>query len=426
MSILGFTGAAGTGKTTRLMTALESRLVDQPLGDGQRVLALTRMHGSRHRLIDRLERTVARRAFDCLTFDRFAWEVASRWRTRLHEAAGVSPAPQDYDATCDSAALLLADGCVAKWVSARYPVILVDELQDCRGGRLGIVRALGSRADLLVAADEFQDLESTGPSEAVQWLREAGEVEDLATARRTSDAGLLAAATAIRDGRPPTEGKNFRVFRAPHANVAASFLARGITWSAGQEVVVLSATRPETSKFVRETLDRLASKAFKKDGRTFGPFSVPWEQAREGLASQLCERLSLLEGAGAEVRRPVFAAGPTLPAQAELEQWIATQQRLRGDVPIRSSELRLQVERSVQHLRSRPRQGHGLRAMTIHQAKNREFERVLVLWPVEVRGDVGMQRRLIYNAVTRAKRHATLIVQDPNPTKSRLSAAPFR
>ncbi len=64
--------------------------------------------------------------------------------------------------------------------------------------------------------------------------------------------------------------------------------------------------------------------------------------------------------------------------------------------------------------------------MTIHQAKNREFDRVLILWPVMVPGDVEKQRRLLYNAVTRAKNAATIIVQDPKPTSSRLGSPPFQ
>ena len=63
--------------------------------------------------------------------------------------------------------------------------------------------------------------------------------------------------------------------------------------------------------------------------------------------------------------------------------------------------------------------------MTIHQAKNREFDNVLVLWPVQVPADLEAQRRLLYNALTRAKNLATVIVQDPVPAKSRLRLPPF-
>jgi hypothetical protein len=50
MSLVAFTGAAGMGKTFQLMRRLESTLEAFPLSDGQKVLALTFMHGSRRRL----------------------------------------------------------------------------------------------------------------------------------------------------------------------------------------------------------------------------------------------------------------------------------------------------------------------------------------------------------------------------------------
>jgi superfamily I DNA and RNA helicase len=63
--------------------------------------------------------------------------------------------------------------------------------------------------------------------------------------------------------------------------------------------------------------------------------------------------------------------------------------------------------------------------MTINQAKNREFEGVIVLWPFAVGGDLESQRRRLYNALTRAKKWAVVIVQDAPQKVSRLSASPF-
>lgn len=59
--------------------------------------------------------------------------------------------------------------------------------------------------------------------------------------------------------------------------------------------------------------------------------------------------------------------------------------------------------------------------MTIHQAKNREFHSVIVLWPYEVAGNIDRRRRLLYNAVTRAKHRVLIVVQSP----SRLNQPPF-
>jgi DNA helicase IV len=51
--------------------------------------------------------------------------------------------------------------------------------------------------------------------------------------------------------------------------------------------------------------------------------------------------------------------------------------------------------------------------MTINQAKNREFEGVIILWPFAVGGDLESQRRRLYNALTRAQKWAIVIVRTP-------------
>lgn len=49
--------------------------------------------------------------------------------------------------------------------------------------------------------------------------------------------------------------------------------------------------------------------------------------------------------------------------------------------------------------------------MTVHGAKNREFENVILLWPAAVVGSDDQKRRLLYNAVTRAKVRCLVLVQ---------------
>lgn len=59
--------------------------------------------------------------------------------------------------------------------------------------------------------------------------------------------------------------------------------------------------------------------------------------------------------------------------------------------------------------------------MTIPRAKNREFRHVLVLWPFSVTGTPEHQRRLLYDAVTRAKELCSVVVFGQNRT----AKAPF-
>jgi superfamily I DNA/RNA helicase len=55
--------------------------------------------------------------------------------------------------------------------------------------------------------------------------------------------------------------------------------------------------------------------------------------------------------------------------------------------------------------------GPGIRLLTVHGAKNREFDLVLVLWPAAIGGDEIQKRRLLYNAITRAKGQCLVLVQ---------------
>jgi hypothetical protein len=73
------------------MAMLAERLESHPLNDGQRVLALTFMHGSRRRLSERL-RSVAnlRGRVECCTIDAFAWRIYRRWRG-LAGALAIAP-----------------------------------------------------------------------------------------------------------------------------------------------------------------------------------------------------------------------------------------------------------------------------------------------------------------------------------------------
>ena len=91
MTIQAVEGGAGCGKTYRLMELLAERLETHPLNDGQRVLALTFMHGSRRRLSERL-RSVAnlRGRMECCTIDAFAWRIYRRWRG-LAGALAIAP-----------------------------------------------------------------------------------------------------------------------------------------------------------------------------------------------------------------------------------------------------------------------------------------------------------------------------------------------
>ena len=55
---------------------------------------------------------------------------------------------------------------------------------------------------MLVAADDFQNLNRTDESPGVAWLRGLGVSEELTINRRTADADLIAVAQSLRAGTP--------------------------------------------------------------------------------------------------------------------------------------------------------------------------------------------------------------------------------
>jgi len=68
----------------------------------------------------------------------------------------------DFTIICHAAALAIAKESVSSWLRLRYPVVVVDELQDCRGDQLYLIQAMEACCHVIAAADEFQDLQQTG------------------------------------------------------------------------------------------------------------------------------------------------------------------------------------------------------------------------------------------------------------------------
>lgn len=423
MSLRFFEGPAGCGKTTRLFEELEQILDTCPLAEHQRVLALTKMHGSRRRMQGRFDAIPGlRRRYQCSTVDSFAWRVVRRWRSLARSLSASVLAEDDYEQVCSLAGKLLANDIVRSWVTRAFPVVVIDEMQDSKGGQLEMVQALAASASCIAAADDFQDLEAAGENPAVTWARRIAEIERLTHNHRTSVSGLLEAGCAIRERRDiPQRGNGCSVLGAPNHNVGASFVSKNLTWwGACGDIAILTPVRSANSDFVRNLIERVEEKPISNP--PVGPHRIPWEDSQEDECERFISSLELPDDPNAQLgAADVSLSGTTGPVQG-LRVWFDQQQRLAGKAVFTTEEIRLQSRRIHQRSRAfrRVRDG-GVRAMTIHQAKNREFHSVIVLWPYEVGGTAERQRRLLYNAITRAKRQALVVVQNPD----RLQQVPF-
>ena len=423
MSLYFIEGPAGTGKTTRLFQRLERALEECPLADHQQVLALTKMHGSRRRMDGRLRAISGLRGrYRCCTADSFAWSIVRRWRTLARRKSASELAEDDYDQVCSLAGDLLAEMTVSRWVIRVFPIIVVDEFQDSKGGQLAMVAWLSRLATCILAADDFQDLENTGTNPAVTWARTKAESESLRAIHRTSALGLLAASRALRaGGNVILKGDGFAVLGAQNHNVGASFVSRNLTWwSKGADIAVLTPVGPSASAFVRNLIARVELKPI--GNPPVGPHLVPWEESREEDFDRFVAGLELPDDPNAEVCSDRLSFGDVGGPRQGLRHWIDRQTRVAGRMTFTAEEIRCEARRLHQRSRAYRRvTGRGIRAMTIHQAKNREFHSVIVLWPYEVAGTIERQRRLLYNAITRARYRVLIVVQNPR----RLDRPPF-
>lgn len=437
-----FEGAAGTGKTHNLVGRAGKIVQDGALGEGHKLLALTFMNGARRRLDARLsENPVFRRRFDCQTFDVFARTLAARRRSLITpEMRERADALNEFDGPCTLAAGLLEHEPVRQWVARSFPLVLVDEAQDLDVHRMRILQELSSSCRIVAAADAFQCLHNgrdTAP--LMGWLEGAGQTHRLTQVRRTTEQGLLAAALAVREGRDikavltartfknstTWSGGGFRLLDAPATNTNHALLA----WAIGNDIAqrqgpVVILTPDAGNAIIRAALNTVQTKQHtrKNSGLTFGPYPHTWDRHDNEEADALLADIAL---PGAATCADLRALLVPLAAHAPIAQALNRIDRLRrahGQATFTAAQVTEFVRESVRN-RSRLgfRQQRGHLAMTIQRAKNREFPNVIVLWPHTATGSPEHLRRLLYNGITRAQNHCTVIVLG----QGRLNAPPF-
>ena len=419
MTVRAFTGGAGCGKTHQLMQSLIEHLEATPLKEGQKVLALTFMHGSRRRLEERLgQLQVLRERTDCSTIDSFAWRLVRRWLSLAAALGFADVEPHQYEQVCDVASALLQIKEVCGWVAATFPVLLVDEAQDMTANRLRLVEGLASRLEVFAAADEFQCLnEDLRPNPACAWLAQVCRAEELTQPRRTNAAELLDAAAAIRKGEPPKSGKAFKIELTAKPPLAGAWLNGNLCWyGGGKSVAVIT---PTVGAFSTATV---AWAAQNKTTKGAGPYSILWEESEAKAAMSFLDKIALRDMNDIPSMIALLTAAGDFRATQDLSDWMDTQRRTRSKTAFSKHEIEKAIEQGfAQRRRVRKGEGSGWRGMTVHGAKNREFDNVIVLWPAATGGSDDQKRRLLYNAVTRAKERCLVLVQ----AKANLVQAPF-
>lgn len=436
-----FEGAAGTGKTHNLVSCAGEIVQEGVLGEGHKLLALTFMNGSRRRLNARLgENPVFHRRFDCQTFDVLARTISARRRSLITPAMQQqADALSEFDGPCALAAGLLENEAVRGWMARSYPLILVDEAQDLDEYRMRVLQGLSPACRILAAADAFQCLHNgrdTAP--LMLWLESAGQTHRLTQVRRTTKQGLLAAALAVREGRDVKtvltartaqnrtswNGTGFRLQDAVATQANTGLLAWTIANDIAQRQGPVAILTPDGSNaIIRAALATVQTRQWTRpNGGTFGPYPHMWDRHDNEEADALLADVTLPEGASCADLRALLTP---LTGHAPIAQAISRMDRLRrahGQVSFTAAQVTEYVRESVRNRSRRgfrPERGHLV--MTIQRAKNREFPNVIVLWPHTATGSPEHLRKLLYNGITRAQTHCTVIVLGQN----RLQAPPF-
>lgn len=393
------------------MDQLAAVLEEQPMQPHQRVLALTFMHGSRRRLESRLASIEALGGrYEAVVLDGFAWRLVQRWRRLVAHLGHPQPQEHDFNACCALAAQLVGDPAVAAWVKASFPIMLVDEAQDLCANRCAIVTALSRAVTVLLAYDEFQCLQPELRPVPIQvWLQEHAPPTVLQGNQRTNSVRLLAAAAAVRQGTALDGGAGeFRIFATHSVALTATRLALAIRYRGDNGTVAV--LTPSRTELVEGAVARVGEGPIGQ--QQSGPYNVRWESSDAQELAAIWARIELAgECQVAEVVAAMHEARDD-PILLSARDWLKNKERTQGLTVIGADEVRRHVERLVIRRRQfGTRRQPRFSAMTIHQAKNREFDHVVVIWPFQVPTGDDQRRRLLYNAITRARRRCTVLVQ---------------
>jgi hypothetical protein len=298
---------------------------------------------------------------------------------------------------------------------------VVDEAQELTPARLRLVSALPAHVRLFIAADEFQCLTEgldLGPFR--DWFA-TGRITQLQEVRRTNQRGLLDGAMNLRAGRSPANGPGFNIRHVFNNN--APFAIGHELHScrrAGGEVAVIVA--PNGRGWADQMLPRFVA-GLQTARQTVRPLRIAWEARAEDEVEHVMADIPEGDTLAWDGILALFEAVENPPSWLpDVVSAINHQRRACGQVAWTKPSLRnLVARRAAVHRAYGHARGTGIPVMSIHGAKNRQFHHVVVLWPPGVPGAEEQQRRLLYNAITRAQQSCTVFVR----TQNLLDSPPF-
>lgn len=427
-----FTGQAGTGKTTALMNLLAEFVPKREWLGFETILALTFMHGSRKRLDAKLIflKTDFKIKFKCSTIDSFSVNLVNRFKSYLEIDKPIKVNTSDeniegqYEIQLPLESIqkymiaLLEHESVKKFIANSFPYILIDEFQDCTGNLLEIVKGLALSTDLLIAADPFQQLTDDESSDGMDWIIE-NKFEhfnlDEGGVKRTKVDSILKTAACLRTGKN-IDGKKIFVGISVSKHLTSAFMLPNIHYNIKSGTIAII-TPTKKGKFIAEAINSLGGKyTFKKgyhEGKTVGPYDHLLNSEEYIDTEALIHEIPKQPLTKSELSKLKTNRNFVLKRVAEM---LLRKLSLRNIDYITYEEFHFLVEQlSHTYDNFYKKESHAkIIFTTVHGAKNREFETVIILWPYEAAGNLVYKRKLLYNAITRAKNNAMIIVQREN------------
>lgn len=420
-------GQAGTGKTTRIIEAIKSSVQTKLLFDFQKVLVLCRMHGARRRVLGILSQNQALlKNVKIETIDSFAYRILNRYRRFLDIEGTIRPSGENdgwnkdifgnkvgFDATVTAAVRLMKIDAIIKQIALAYPVIVIDEFQDCIDARLEIVMNLGNNCNLILAADDFQLLEEIErPSPSVSWATEKTIARQLNKIKRTDCEHLINTARILRSGVFEQIPIIKIIFDESSGGLCAWEIAKHIEYEKWHGTTAILSNTIGTSYF-HQVITSLNHPLGRKE--KIGPFKFEIESPHvksneeEVTTNKIIRNVDSTE---LEVNEIDSLIGTnSLSLEHQVCHHLQRICKLKGVKKIPITIVRETISRLNANRINFAKSTRKRLAMTIHSAKNREFDYVFILWPYQITGSALFRRKLLYNAVTRARKNALIIVQ---------------
>lgn len=419
------TGQAGTGKTTWLMQKAIELAPSHIIEEHHTLLAITRMHGARRRIQMKLCESCSDIQSTTSTIDAFALSILNRWRSSLGYSSPIQSVREDanfreslfgteasFNRVLEKATLLLQSPTIRNIISESYPLILIDEFQDCHGQLLEFVKILSECSLLIVAADAFQLLDSSvSGCPSLIWLEKEGNQDltvhtKLTICHRTSQKIVLEAARCLRENKQ-SNMQTIPVICCPTHGPAAFKILYALIFNHSQWNGSTALICPSHDPFIEKVLFSLDSQIKK---RALNPITWFRESSSENEQQQIYTSLGISTNNGSPNENWIAPTTEVSSLDQHVIERVHKYAKLKGIQSIPHKLVARHVDTVVHRKRAYCTHSPKRVITTVHGAKNREFDNVIVLWTYKLPPDKEQQRRLLYNAVTRSRNNCMLLV----------------